>query len=124
VPVGEREDVALAMPPRVSAPPPGEGPLEENVFEFEGNTLSAASFVITDLDTESDCAVDVEVLEKSVIAEGWKDRPPPYPPGVIQYYGTVRVRFTPAVPGHRYRCDGPGASVTRLYRGPEIQSPR
>jgi hypothetical protein len=106
------------MPPHFTREPP-DGPLEENLFEVEGYTLGISDFSVHDETADQACAVEVDVDETCEVADRWKDHEDP-PPGSIQYRSVVKVRFTPAVPGHRYRLDGPADPIVREYAGPEV----
>ena len=106
------------MPPHFTRQPPA-GPLQENLFQVEGYTLSIADFTVHDETADRACTVEVELDETCEVAERWKDADE-LPPGAVQYRSVVKVRFKPAIPGHTYRLDGPADSLTREYQGPEV----
>lgn len=106
------------MPPHYTSEP-AAGPLEENLFEVTGYTLGISEFSVFDETAGRACAVEVETDETCEVADRWKGHDHP-PPGAVQFRSVVRVRFTPAIPGHTYRLDGPADSLSREYRGPEV----
>lgn len=107
------------MPPHFTGRIP-QGPLKENLFQVEGYTLTISDWEVFDETRGQACQVEVEIDTQQQIAERWRGKANP-PPGSVQYHSVVKVRFTPAIPGNRYRLDGPADSITLEYQGPAIE---
>ncbi len=117
----------MALPPTLPEDDQdGDLELAENCFEFSGNALEYLKpFRVVDLD-DGMRQMSVHLHEELQISRSGDEMAP----GSVHSSGTIKVYFTPARPGNRYRCEfATGTRIGRLRpdaapSAPGVQEPR